>query len=71
MALRFAGIGFPDVKNRAAYVSQLKFQRNPADIPVERDRAFRIVTDDSGHCPKSVTFKRNQRSRCRVMRRGA
>ena len=32
-------------------------------IPGEADRPFRIVTDDSGHGRKSVTFRRNERSR--------
>ncbi len=35
----------------------------PECIPVESDRRFRIVTDDSGHSRKSVTFEQNERSR--------
>ena len=34
----------------------------PGSIPGEADRPFRIVTDDSGHSRKSVTFTRNERS---------
>jgi parallel beta-helix repeat protein len=40
----------------------LKTSTNQAFIPFDRDRRFRIVTDDSGLCPKSVTFVRNLRS---------
>jgi hypothetical protein len=40
----------------------LKTSTNPAFIPFDRDRGFRIVTDDSGPNPKSVTIVRNPRS---------
>jgi hypothetical protein len=40
----------------------LKTSTHQAFIPFDRDRDFRIVTDDSGPSPKSVTIKRNPRS---------
>ena len=40
----------------------LKTSTNRAFIPFDRDRTFRIMTDDSGLSPKSVTIKRNPRS---------
>ena len=40
----------------------MKTSTNQAFIPFDRDRRFRIVTDDSALCPKSVTFVRNLRS---------
>ncbi len=44
--------------------SELRVQRRSGgSIPGEPDRAFRIVTDDSGRSRKSVTFERNERSR--------
>jgi len=41
----------------------LKTSTYQAFIPFDRDRGFRIVTGDSGPSPKSVTIKRNGRSR--------
>jgi hypothetical protein len=40
----------------------LKTSTHQAFIPFDRDHGFRIVTDDSGPHPKSVTIKRNCRS---------
>ena len=41
----------------------LKTSTHQAFIPFDRDRGFRNVTGDSGPSPKSVTIKRNPRSR--------
>ena len=41
----------------------MKTSTHQAFIPFDRDRRFRIVTGDSGPNPKSVTIKRNCRSR--------
>ena len=41
----------------------MKTSTNQAFIAFDRDRRFRNLTDDSGPSPKSVTIKRNPRSR--------
>ena len=52
------------MKKSGSLGQKMKVQRKPGGgVPVERDRSFRIVTGDSGHGLKSVTFKRKSRSR--------
>src|ERR1017187_3561893 len=62
MALRWAGIGSP-VKIGQLKPASSSSSADPADhIPIEADRAFRIVTAHSGLGRKSVNFEQNPRS---------
>jgi len=63
MALRLAGIGSPEKKWGSLSQQMTGPAQTRRGVPVERDRSFRIVTGDSGHGLKSVTFKRKSRSR--------
>src|ERR1035441_6754861 len=62
MALRWAGIGSPMKIGQLKLASSSSSAHRADHIPIEADRAFRIVTAHSGHGRKSVNFEQNPRS---------
>src|SRR5665213_2255462 len=62
MALRWAGIGFPSKIGQLKPASSSSSTDSADRIPIQADRAFRIVTAHSGPGRKSVTFEQNPRS---------
>src|ERR1039457_4424970 len=62
MALRWAGIGSPMKIGQLKPASSSSSAHRADHIPIEADRAFRIVTAHSGPGRKSVNFEQNPRS---------
>src|ERR1017187_668762 len=62
MALRWAGIGSPMKIGQLKPASSSSSAHRADHIPIEADRAFRIVTAHSGPGRKSVSFLQNHRS---------